>query len=193
MSDNEIIKALECCSKKICKQCPNFSEDIECSEKLINLTLDLINRLQADKDDLFYKLVGVMHSVDKWLDGDELKQDEVNRAATMREKTLQIFESLQAENERLKAENKLLIDNDVSNKYPNCVLVEKGRIYTRTLEDYDKLIGDISAEAYKEFAERLKTEYAKGMSWFKKKESYYVDVSDIDNLLKELVGENNAR
>lgn len=44
MTDNEIIKALECCSKKICKQCPNFSEDIECSEKLINLTLDYIAR-----------------------------------------------------------------------------------------------------------------------------------------------------
>ena len=48
------------------------------------------------------------------------------------------------------------------------------------------------SEAVKEFAERLKTEYAKGMSWFKKKESYYVDVSDIDNLLKELVGEDDG-
>ena len=48
-------------------------------------------------------------------------------------------------------------------------------------------------EAIKEFAERLKTEYAKGMDWFKKKETYYVDVGDIDNLLKELVGENDAR
>lgn len=44
LTDNEIIKALECCSKKNCKQCPNFSEDIECSEKLINLTLDYIAR-----------------------------------------------------------------------------------------------------------------------------------------------------
>ena len=34
-----------------------------------------------------------MHSVDKWLDGKELEQDEVNRAATMREKTLRIIES----------------------------------------------------------------------------------------------------
>lgn len=48
MNDNEIIKALECCSKKICKQCPNFSEDIECSEKLINLTLDYIARQKSE-------------------------------------------------------------------------------------------------------------------------------------------------
>ena len=38
-----------------------------------------------------YIILGVMHSVDKWLDGKELEQDEVNRAATMREKTLRII------------------------------------------------------------------------------------------------------
>jgi hypothetical protein len=43
-----------------------------------------------------------MHSVDKWLDGKELEQDEVNRAATMREKTLQIVEKLTEESESLK-------------------------------------------------------------------------------------------
>ena len=69
---------------------------------------------------------------------------------------LALINRQKAEIERLETENKSLIENDVRNKYPNCVLVEKGRIYTRTLEDYDELIGDISAEAIKEFAERLK-------------------------------------
>ena len=40
-----------------------------------------------------YIILGIMHSVDKWLDGVELEQDEVNRAATMREKILGIIES----------------------------------------------------------------------------------------------------
>lgn len=40
-----------------------------------------------------YIILGIMHSVDKWLDGKELNQDEVNRAATMREKVLRIIES----------------------------------------------------------------------------------------------------
>ena len=62
--------------------------------------------------------------------------------------------------------------------------IEISRLYKR--------IDEAKAEAYKEFAERLKTEYAKGMNWFKKKESYYVDVGDINNLLKELVGEDNG-
>lgn len=60
-----------------------------------------IKRLQAENDDLFYKLQGVMWFVDKWLDGDELEQDELNRAITMREKTLQITEEQQKEIEKL--------------------------------------------------------------------------------------------
>ena len=58
------------------------------------------DRLKAENDELFYKLSGVMLSVDKWLDGEELNQDEVNRACTMREKTLQITERLKAERDK---------------------------------------------------------------------------------------------
>lgn len=43
-------------------------------------------------DELEYILMGVMHSVDKFLEVDEFEQDEVNRAATMREKVLKIIE-----------------------------------------------------------------------------------------------------
>lgn len=106
LTDSEIVKALECISGKAkdwdCDKCP-FDCAI-CTSFVAEKSLDLINRLQAENKDLFYKLEGVMHSVDKWLDGDELKQDEVNRAITMREKTLKIVEDLQAENERLKTE-----------------------------------------------------------------------------------------
>ena len=61
----------------------------------------LIDQLSKKESDLSYTLMGVMHSVDKWLDGDELKQDEVNRAATMREKTLQIVEKLEKEKDNI--------------------------------------------------------------------------------------------
>lgn len=63
---------------------------------------DVVPREEVDK--LEYTLLGVMHCVDKWLDGDELEQDEVNRAITMRENTLRIVENLQAEVERLNGE-----------------------------------------------------------------------------------------
>lgn len=68
----------------------------------LKLALELIKEQKQKIDELEYILLGVMHSVDKWLDGDELEQDEVNRAITMREKTLQIIEKQQAENDRLK-------------------------------------------------------------------------------------------
>lgn len=74
------------------------------SDKNVNAIIEVIvaakkleNRvkeLEKEKSNLEYTLLGVMHSVDKWLDGAELEMDEVNRAITMREKTLQIVEGL---------------------------------------------------------------------------------------------------
>lgn len=71
------------------------------TDKEIIYVFNLIKRQQAEIERLTYTLLGVMHSVDKWLDGAELEQDEVNRAATMREKTLRITEEKQAEIKRL--------------------------------------------------------------------------------------------
>lgn len=62
--------------------------------------------------------------------------------------------------------------------------VKMERIYR--IGGENALVEAIKSEAYKEFAEMLKTKYAKGMNWFKKKESYYVNVGDIDELLTEL-------
>lgn len=104
MTDNEIIKALECCQKTDCNNCPNDFGN--CYANLVGYSryaLDLINRQKAEIENLEYKLLGVMHFVDKWLNGAELEQDEVNRASAMREKTLQIVEKLEEENDFLKS------------------------------------------------------------------------------------------
>ena len=131
MTDNEIIKALECCcgtAHDSCRDCPY--SDIGCEDELEKDALDLINRQKA-------------------------------------------------EIERLK-------NQDVRNKYPTCVSVVKGRIYTRTLEDYDELIGDISAEAVKEFAERLKEKSQDCGSISLGTHIYYAaGLHHIDNLVKE--------
>lgn len=48
MTDNEIIKTLECCSKNIlCAQCP-LNEKSSCINKLSTYALDLITRQQAE-------------------------------------------------------------------------------------------------------------------------------------------------
>ena len=172
LTDNEIIKALECCSKPVgenCQECPLHLTDC-LSVDIDGLALDLINRLQAENE--------------KWQGGYMTQKQEIANLEIELKAMQGAANSYKAANERLKAENKLLIENDVSNKYPNCVLVEKGRIYTRTLEDYDELIGDISAEAYKEFAERLKLRFSGTLSC-----SGGVIARAVDNLLKELVGD----
>ena len=52
MTDNEVIKALECCSRweltKDCSECAYESSDGICRENLFSDTLDLINRQKAE-------------------------------------------------------------------------------------------------------------------------------------------------
>ena len=71
--------------------------EVERLRELNNNLLEAGQDWQKRAEQLEYILLGVMHSVDKWLDGEELEHDEVNRAATMREKTLQIVEGYQAQ------------------------------------------------------------------------------------------------
>jgi HPt (histidine-containing phosphotransfer) domain-containing protein len=138
LSDNEVIKVSERCVEGKCQDCSDVF--------LCENALDLINRL---KSELFEKTEQI-ETAKAEKQNLEIELQAMRGAAN----------SFKAENERLKNENKLLIDNDVRNKYPNCVLVEKGRIYTKTLDDYDELIADISFEAIKEFAERLEDRIA---------------------------------
>lgn len=77
---------------------------------------------------------------------------------------------------------------DITEKYPHCVLSSNGAILTESLEEYDKLIADISAEAVKEFAERLKKEvtyYEDDCGNFVP----FVDCRDIDKAYEEVVGD----
>lgn len=69
MTDAEIKKALECCSKSgrlnDCDGCPCYDEkeDIqtsECQERIMKNALDLINRQQAEIDRLKYNLEAVL-------------------------------------------------------------------------------------------------------------------------------------
>ena len=106
MTDNEIIKALECCKSPVanCEDCTIFDFGTDCQFIVIKHALDLVNRQQK-------------------------------------------------EIERLKAEEE---------KYPfKCIMPFNSMVCSKSIEDYDRLVGDIGAEAIKEFAERLK-EYEKG-------------------------------
>ena len=70
-----------------------------------------------------------------------------------------------SEVDRLQSEIKMLTENSISAKYPCCVLVGNGVICTKSLEDYDKLIGDISSfeEHKKEVAREIFEEIEREM------------------------------
>ena len=135
LTDNEVKKALECCSTyhdvRSCKNCPL---DGKCEPNLLEqYALDLINRRE----------------------GENKKNETIIRFA---DKTI---ESLKAEVERLKANEEMA-------------------------EGYaDALVEMTKAEAYKEFAEKIKEK----TKWLFSSVSIN---NEIDNLLNELVGEDNS-
>lgn len=55
------------------------------------LLMEYVVALGKKRDELELTLEGVMWNIDKWLEGDELNQDPVNRAITMREKILYLL------------------------------------------------------------------------------------------------------
>ena len=180
--------------------------------KTLQHALDTIKSQKEQIDDLSYKLVGVMLSVDKWLDGDELKQDEVNRAFTMREKALQIIESQQAENEKLEE----LVD-EMGDYFPACIdcdgkdnfgartdkcvyLIDKTNFCAKqgikNIASIQKENHSLKCElktaktkAYKEFADGLEKSILSqlGISTMEKAEAYYYCLDCIKNLRQKLI------
>ena len=136
MTDNEIKKALECCCKNNnCEGCPldylTFSS--QCASELAIKSLELINRLQAENERL-KKAKYIFANVDYCA-------DDLDKALE--------------ENDRLKAENKSL-----KNAYKQCAW-ERDVFQTeneRLTHITRNLIGEIKAEAYQEFADKVHTE-----------------------------------
>ena len=61
MTDNEIIKALECCSKDDCDNCPNSFAN--CYSNLAGHALDLIKRYKAENSNLTSDLTSLQNDL----------------------------------------------------------------------------------------------------------------------------------
>ena len=229
LTDAEIKKALECCSMQsypACKECPyhNNYSNRDCIT-LRNADIeDLINRLQAELTDAN---TNYDHIKQLW-------EEEKTKVALAKQKLIKVCRNLQtakaeierlqknleeaqidirewiakdkqsqAEIERLKEENNVMRDC-IDQKH----IVRKGGKSPLSL-----LTAQIKAEAYKEFAERLKKEIYEALKSNYKARSERIDKYNIgetdefisycggkidclrgledfiDNLLKELVGE----
>ena len=183
LTDNEIIKALECCSDEMgCKKgCPCFdpkSKSSHCAavgdNGLEKLALDLINRLQ-EKDETRHKVF-------------ETKCEEL--------------EIVKAENERLKVkcENTQIGYNflkaDFEESKADKIIAERKEKDARDL--FKSTVGQLKqakAEAYKECIEKVKEHSNKAelvCSGALVRTEYTITKEKLDNLLNELVGENNV-
>ncbi len=163
MTDNEIIKALECCasscSSEACKNCP-FDEKGVCTETenaLAIYALDLINRRKAEKEAL--------------INGQE---------------TLQKYIAEQ------NSEISILKDSNINLRELYYTEREKVRKAKQKVMDACKMRKTARAEAIKEFAERLKKNAIAVDVLFGFGREHYteaVTVIAIDSIVKEMVGE----
>ena len=127
MTDNEIIKALECCA--VAYDCPVCPFECDCGNmgNLSSAAIDLINRQRAELE--------------------ELKEDYTPKLKWGLKRANEIGMSQDAEIERLKAENKILSKNADTAFQDG--LNEAQDLYAAQIQD------KIKSEAIKEFAERL--------------------------------------
>lgn len=168
MTDSEIIKALEQCNKdngiKDCYECPNYEPLTQCKENLAELALDLINLQKTELDKYAQEQHNLMIEKDNLFDIVESQKAEI-------EKLVGNIDKLKAENERLQA--------------------EKEDLGERIVKEYQNGYQTAKAEAYKEFVERLKTNLNTDIRAYGNCTVHDM-IGRIDNLLKEMVGEDNA-
>ena len=133
LTDSEIKKALEYCSNpnNTCDKCILFNakdDSCQCASNLRLQALDLINRLQAEREN--YKQVAERQQ--------KISQD----------RHFEIKE-LKAENERLKTfEDKIA-------EFNSHIRVENMLVFASSLEEWLEFCDNLKSEARKEFAERL--------------------------------------
>ena len=160
MTDNEIIKALECCKnslseKDACGDCPLYEEEeVTCITILSKNALDLINRQKAEIDILIRKK--------------ESLRDEIAEQ--------------QAEIERLKEENETIKSNF------ECQQIVLGD-FDEIIKKQAKKLKTAKSEAIKEFAERLKEKLKEVPRYDIEDKAYYAIGTYgelIDNLVKEM-------
>lgn len=178
MTDNEITKALECCDEGcqegycLC-ECPRsvLNDDWDkCKAKLMQNALALVNRQKAVICGLKTYANQLQDQRDMWMKKAEEQNAEIER----------LENDLEEMADRLGTLLWHATDGMLSkSNYTTEVMVS-------ALNDYiQKCCEEAEAEAIKEFAERLKGKAYQGGNCFGS-ENLWVEVADIDNLVKEM-------
>ena len=201
LTDSEIVKALECCPKNVkCEQC-SLCGTSNCMNKLSVFALDLINRLQAENDKLkkakyiFSTVDYCADDLDKALkeneqlkaDCENYKQVAENQQKVTLDKGFEI-KRLKEENERLKIISLRFLEEMRVWGNKNNIDTTNFSMIPILESEKESLVKQIKAEAYKEFAERLKELFPSDNEPYQ----YWEIHEGADNLLKELVGDENG-
>lgn len=152
MTDNEIIKALECCTKGLeCKNCPanphkgNYGY---CTGLLLKDALDLINRLQAENERLEKELETEKNQVIRL-------ESQIGRLLSMNQAKLDTIHDLQEENNWYNE----TLNTTKAEAYKECIEKVEEIICDNTYPDFDinhKAVNIWKAEAYKNIDDLLK-------------------------------------
>ena len=182
MTDNEIIKGINLClSKKWdCYDCPfiNKEDGEKCFDNLLINVYDLITRQKAEIERL--REIRDLCNITILEKDEQIKKLKISDASK-EECTIKQhgeIKELKAEVERLQAEEQ---------RYSFCVSMENGEIRTKSAKDYCKLVSEMTAEAIKEFAERLRPKLRANA--YVSDLGKHVDELIIDTLVKEMVGD----
>lgn len=164
MTDNEIIKALECLAGGfgiLCRDCA-FNGKFPCRENAAKSALDLIKRLQDENDR--YK-------------------EQCSKCGEKTRKTIIYLQDLLAEQ---KAEIERL-HSEVKEKTETIVLLKDEAIgWCNDFCNLKAKLNTAKTEAIKEFAERLKEELDISVCGYSSEEVTYQVEDTIDNLVKKM-------
>lgn len=164
LTDNEIVKAFECCmnwhDKKDCAKCPMDESKNLCITELRKLSFDLINRLQEENERL-------QDRIDRYNVQVANQREMIEKYEPIKEILCTLWETMSS------------------------IGVVKGK-EKPTLEELAEAIDQIKTSAYKEFAERLESIMYEKYQKYDEQPYPIATISIIDNLLKEMTGEQNA-
>ena len=167
MTDNEIIKALECCVNADCENCPSKTICDSDTERLVVKVFDLVNRQKAEIERLQsmnQAKLDMIHDLRAEIADEKAKGDMCAEVIKRQDKEI-------ARLERIRAELSKEIDD-----YKEIVFMDRS-----------EAIKKLKAEAVKEFAFMLKAMAAGRLAWDEYDEEIcgFLAVDEIDNLVKE--------
>jgi uncharacterized protein (UPF0335 family) len=187
LTDNEIIKALECCNKPIgqaeCKKCSYFETENSCAEKLINDTVDLINRQKAEIERLHEVINGFEEQSHKEL----LKFVDLSEKYTDAKAEIK---KLQSKIERLQSEKaKLhkLIPKMIKEAKSEAIKEFQHKsesILIELYEEYHRIANKPNNAWFKRFTKEENEMFYQGRA-----EAIWECITTNRNLVKEMVGE----